>query len=1190
MRKTFTSVPTVRRAALVAVFLGAFGSAGAQSLASIRTADDLRQNIPPQSRSLREVLQEIKNQYGVNFVCKGDLLDNKAASTPAKKEKRLEAVLRSVLEPLGLDYSKMDHKIYLIYPREAAPGKAGASNAPAQPGPGSGSETDGGVFETVSGSKVDVEVSGKVLDSDGQPLVGVNVLLKGTTLGTTSGSDGSYRIGVPEGSTLVFSFIGYVSEEIPVGSRTTLDVVLMPDVQNLQQVVVIGYGTQERKDVSSAIGSVKGEDLKAMAVTGADQAMQGKIAGVNITSNDGTPGGSTKVTVRGIGSINNTEPLYVIDGVMSRQGLTNIVATDIESIDVLKDASATAIYGIQGANGVVIVTTKRGKAGISRLTFDAYYGVSNLHRKLDLLSPEQFVSFSNESINNTNAYRALTGNRAPIPLNPAWANPEDFRNVPGTDWQKEVFKPAVMQDYQLGFSGGKDKTTYAASLGYRNQEGLVPSTSFQRYNFRVNLDHQATDFFKLGASVSNTFSSTYGVFNNNLGGGMVMYTLLQTPLLPVRQPGYEDYYAVNPSSALVPNAEFYYPNAPNPVYYAELQTRRNNASNFYGSLFGELSLPLDLSFRSQIGVYKYDGSVYNFTRKIQSPWDPAASSTGNGGSNNNYLGYGYNWDNTLTYSKGVGDHNISVTAGAVAQLEYNEGYGITQSNFTSEEVPYIGYGDPTQVSVGATRISKVTLFGLLGRVIYGYKNRYLFTANIRRDQSSRFAPDLNTGIFPSASVAWRLSEESFMKSIPALSDLKIRLGWGRIGSQNGIPAYPTYTLLGTGQDYVLGGNLVSGVATTSLGNSRITWEKTESKNIGLDLALLNNALTFTADYYIKDNSDILLQLPIVATGGVGFYPTDVPGPAQNVGKIRNSGVELTATYSRTIKDFTFSVSANGTFNRNEILSLGGPEYLLPPNQINQIGDYVSRFGVGQPIGSFYGYVIDGIFQTQDEVDAANQAAKESPLARDYYQQQFTAPGDFKFRDVNGDKVVDEKDRTYIGNPNPRFSYGLNLSGNYKGFDASLFFQGVEGVDVYNAMGFRLESPGGGNFNRTRRVYEGAWRGEGTSNEFPRLIYDDPNNNNRISTRWVEDGSYVRLRNLQLGYTLPKAVTQAVKMERLRVYVAGQNVFTRTRYSGLDPETGVGQNEGDPNTNYDLNIDRGLYPQPRTFMVGLNVTF
>jgi TonB-linked SusC/RagA family outer membrane protein len=1190
MKKKFILQYTLTKTIFFLYCFSFSGFAYGQSVASLHHQPDAYLNQQSQIYTLREVLQEIKNQYGVNFICKGDLLDNKTVNALTKKEKKLETVLKSILEPLGLNFSKMDNKIYLIFPKGTNTIDDGSKHEGTAPEGKLNEAHSNERFQTLAGTKVNQDVSGKVVDENDQPLVGVNILVKGTTIGTTSSSDGSFAISVPEGSTLVFSFIGYLVEEIVVGNRSIIQVQLMPDIQALQQVVVIGYGTQERKDVSSAIGSVKGADLKAMAVTGADQAMQGKIAGVNITSNDGTPGGSTKVTVRGIGSINNTEPLYVIDGVMSRQGLTNIVATDIESIDVLKDASATAIYGIQGANGVVIVTTKRGKGGSSKLTFDAYYGVSNLHRKLDLLSSEQFVAFSNEAIGNANSYRALTGNRAPIPLNPAWSNPQDFRNVPTTDWQKEVFRPAAMQDYQLGFSGGKDKTTYAASLGYRNQEGMITSTSFKRYNLRVNIDHKATDFLKLGTSLSNTFSTTHGVFNNNLGGGMVMYTLLQTPLLPVRQPGYEEYYAVNPSGVRVPNAEFYYPNAPNPLDYADRQTRKNTSSNFYGSLYGELTLPFDFSFRSQIGVYKYDGSVYNFTRRIKSPWDPAASSSGNGGGNNNYLGYGYNWDNTLSYSKELGDHNISVTAGAVAQMEYNEGFGITQSNFTSEEVPYIGYGDPTQVSIGSTRISKVTLFGLLGRVIYGYKNRYLFTANIRRDQSSRFAPDLNTGIFPSASVAWRVSEEDFMKLIPVLSDMKIRLGWGKIGSQNGIPAYPTYTLLGTGQDYVLGGNLVSGVATTSLGNAAITWEKTESKNIGLDLALFNNAFTFTADYYVKDNSDILLQLPIVATGGVGFYPTDVPGPAQNVGKIRNSGLELTATYSRSIKEFTFSVSGNGTFNKNEILSLGGPEYLLPPNQINQIGDYVSRFGVGQPIGSFYGYVIDGIFQTQAEVEAANRAAKESPLNRDYYQQQFTAPGDFKFRDINGDKVVDEKDRTYIGNPNPKFSYGFSLSGNFKGFDASLFFQGVQGVDVYNAMGFRLESPGGGNFNRTRRVYEGAWRGEGSTNEFPRLNYDDPNNNNRISTRWVENGSYLRLRNLQLGYSLPKTISQAVKMEKLRVYVAGQNVFTKTKYSGLDPEAGVGQSEGDPNTNYDLNIDRGLYPQPRTFMVGVNVTF
>jgi len=1120
--------------------------------------------------TIEKVFQEIEKQSEYRFFYNEKLLKNSRKITLDIRNSSLKNILDICFKDQPFSYV-IDEKQIIIKQKE--PGVA---------------------IEVVNINPVlitAVEVRGKIANETGVPLSGATVTEKGTRNATSSNAEGNFTIQVADAkAVLVISYVGYNSMEVATAGKNDLIVTLSLLTGSLNDIVVVGYGTQSRKDVSSAIGSLKGSDIKAMAVTGADQAIQGKLAGVNVTSNDGTPGGSTKITIRGIGSLNNTNPLYVIDGVMSKQGLTNIVANDIESIDVLKDASAAAIYGLQGANGVVIVTTKRGKKGKSRLTFDAYSGNSNVGREIEMVSPQQYAEWNNESANLTNAFRTANGRSDLIPLNPDWSNPASLTK--GTNWQDEIFRSAKMSDFQLGISGADEKVNYALSLGYRDQQGLIPTSEYKRLNSRFNIDYKATSFLKVGASISYTGSRTRGVANNNLGGGVVQYTMLYSPLLPVFQPGYPGRYSTIPSESLASNNKFWYAFVPNPFSVFSYTDAKNDVTNLYASAYAEAKLPYGFSAKSQIGLYTYNGASYSWSKSAETPWDPTGANRGqavNGIGVGNYKGYGYNWDNTMNFARKFGDHNINVTAGISAQLEnnYNGSY-VGQSNFINEAVPYLGYGAPSTTVVGPTSISEVTLYGVLGRLIYGYKDKYLITANVRRDQSSRFSEELRTAVFPSASIAWRVSEEKFAKSISFISDLKLRAGWGKIGNQNGIPAYPTYNLLGSGQDYSLNNVLVSGVATTGLGNKSIAWESTVSTNIGVDFTVLNKSLTFTADYYIKDNSQILLQLPIVATGGVGIYPTSVPGPAQNVGRIRNSGFELTATYTKKLGEFDFSVSGNGTWNKNEILDLGGSKYLLPPNIINQLGNFVSRFAVGHSIGEFYGFKTEGIFQNQTEVDAANAKAKVA--GKDYFQEKFTAPGDYKFKDVNNDGFINNEDRTFIGNPNPSFSYGLTLNGAYKGFDFTAFFQGVANVDVFNALAYRTEASYFQPFNRTKRAFEERWTGEGTSNTYPRIIYDDPNNNTRISSRYIESGSYMRMRNIQLGYSLPKSLIAKMKIENLRFYIAGQNLLTFTRYRGLDPEMGVGQSEGNSDTNYDLGIDRGMYPQPKTVMLGLNLTF
>jgi TonB-linked SusC/RagA family outer membrane protein len=921
--------------------------------------------------------------------------------------------------------------------------------------------------------------------------------------------------------------------------------------------------------------------LTKVPAIGIDQALQGRMAGVQVTSNSGDPGSTASVRIRGVGTIGYNDPLYVIDGVPTVGfNLNSINPSDIESIDVLKDASATAIYGSRAANGVVIVTTRRGKTGKTRFSFETYHGVQNAWRKVPLLNGPQHATVISEAISNANAQRSGTL----LKPNPAFS---DLSSVPTrTDWQDELFRPAGIHDYQLAASGGNDKSTFALSGSYRTQDGIVLNSSFQRYTFRLNSDHKVTQKLKVGNSLTFANSRSSNQVSNEEWNGVLFNALIMPPQLPLLMDSLGRYAE---SEDLGPGSDLYYGRGRNPIRQAVQDDRSDVIQRLLASGYAQYEIINGLVLRSDVGIdlttnrsKRYELSFYR-----DGIINPAILQQAV------YNGRYWNWDNTLTYSHRFGErHSVTALVGTAALDGYSEGLTAGRVGGFPSDAPanrFLTLGNPSSATNGSD-VGEFSLFSTFARAAYGFNDKYLITATIRRDGSSKFLGRNKHGVFPSASVGWRISQEPFMQSLGFVSDLKLRASWGETGNQEVGSNYPFLTLLGTGADYLFGTSqsLMQGVAPATRGNPDIKWETITQKDIGLDLALLENRILLTADYYIKETRDMLLQVPIPGLGG------RAEAPFVNAGSVRNRGVELAVTYRKTGGDFRYSVSFNGSHNTNEVTSLGAGKYIESPF-LFRTGVPLTRTAVGHPIGSFYGFVTDGLFQSQEEVDAANALGDPTQP----FQSPGTSPGDIRFRDIAGppdengnptapDGRIDANDRTFIGSGIPKMNYGLNFSASWKNFDFSLFFQGVQGVDIINGSRFFTESVRGDAGNKATSILD-YWRPDNRDTSVPRLSYDDPNENNRASDRFVENGAYARLKNIQLGYSLPSSLTDRIGLATFRVYISSQNLFTITRYTGYDPEVGVNQNNmGNQFKNLEVGVDRGNYPQARIFLVGVNI--
>ncbi len=976
-------------------------------------------------------------------------------------------------------------------------------------------------------------VSGTVTDDLGTPLPGVTVLVRGTSNGASTGVDGKFYINnVLPTDVLVFAFIGMASQNITVGDNTTFNVTMLESVESLDEVVVVAYGEQSRATVTGAVATIDANEISALPVTNAEQALQGRAPGLTIVNN-GVPGSTPLVLIRGLGTFGNNSPLFVVDGVIVGN-LSGISPSDIENVSILKDASTTAIYGAQGSNGVVLVTTKRGKVGRSILSFEAYSGVQFNNERYDVM--------------NTVEYLQHAGNNfGIIPNRPL----ETFQN--NTDWQDEIFQTGVIQDYKLNYSGGNEKGNYFFSAEYLSQEGVIINTGFDRYSFRAN---STKNFGKL--TVGETMSVSFGKQKPELSGGgrtLIVHAIKAAPYLPVFNPNNEGGFQGPSSSNDGQDAE-------NPVRVQTHPRAVNNTLGIIGNIYAELEIIQGLNFKSQVGLDFFTGNNSNFTASFND--DNVVGSTTHA-QNFASFGRGYNqgrtlvFTNSLRYNTTIAEkHNLEVLALAEKFENKNFGFGGSARNLITNEIQQFGATNQT-IGSGSGETQRM---GYLGRVNYNYDHRYIASFSIRRDASSRFGSNNRWGTFPSASIGWNVSKELFLEN-SRISNLKLRASYGFVGNDK-IGDYQYSATLTGGFEYPLGGGNGAGVTANGGSNPDLKWEETSMLNVGLDIGVFNDKLTASLEYYRNKSDDLLLSLPAPLSNGI-----NAGNITANVGSVETIGFEAAIGYNNSFsEDLSFSANLNIGTSSNEVLSLGSLEFFEGGAMKDGKGN-ISRTVVGESLFHFYGFKSDGIYQTQEEVDAVFSANPGQTVVQ---------PGDVRYLDLNGDGNITSEDRTIIADPYPDFTFGLDLSVNYKRFDFNLYLTGIQGVDIYNTNKYDLEAGANRLFNGSPVLLD-SWTETNPSNTQPRL--PGAPQNHGISDRYVEDGSFTRIKNISLGYTIPESITKGY-LSNVRVYASAQNLLTFTNYTGLDPEIGQG--------NQEFGIDRGRYPQPKSVILGVQVSF
>lgn len=997
------------------------------------------------------------------------------------------------------------------------------------------------------------EITGKVTNEVGNPLQGVTVTLKGTTTATTTDAAGMYHIAINQSdAVLVFTTIGYETQELSVGETTIVDVVMRELVSDLDEVVVIGYGTQRRSEITGAIASVSGEEIRKVTAGGFQEALQGKVAGVNITPTSGQPGGALDMNIRGVTTFGNANPLFVIDGIpvltdgSSRNfnPLASLNPENIESMQILKDASASAIYGARAANGVVIITTNRGEAGATQVQFKTTAGFSDVTKFLPLMTSAQYMEYATDAYENA-------GRTIPVSL----VEPLKSENLQtNTDWQEEGFKRAASQNYWLSISGGSELSNYSFSLGYLDQDGTLPNSSYERYSARINADFKIGKRVRVGETVELSRSKWTGTFNQ--ASYTIRQLLQQSPTVPVYDPdaigGYDG-----------PRLEYSPVGRQNTIGTLALTDSWNADNKVMGNTYIEVDILPGLTNRFTAGGEMIFTNVFDFVPTFQmgERVNAMARLNENNGSNSSYI-----VENVLTYKKTFNNmHDLTVVAGLSQQKSWIKDIGVAVRDFPNNDLRTIGASFENRNITGAE--TGWALRSQLARVNYSYKQRYNLMATVRRDGSSRFGKNNRYGVFPSLSGSWILKRERFLENVNAISGLTLRASHGQVGSQ-AIDNFAQYATVEQAVNYVFGvdQSLSPGSAYLSLGNPDLKWEVTTQTNIGVDAGFLDNRLSVVMDYYVKNTDDILLRLPVPTTSGI----RRTAGAFVNAGSLQNKGFEFTATYRDRINDFEYSLSGNFATNNNEITSLNaGKPIIAQLNSGKQSALTITQ--EGGEVGAFYGYIMEGIFQDWDEVNG-------------HASQSGSAPGDIKYRDLDGNNVINANDQTTIGSPFPDFTYGFNFNFLYKDFDLSIALNGKQGHQLYNLIWSDLNE-GEGDNNATTEMLN-RWSPDNPDTDIPRAVTGNPGQNTRPSTRFIEDGSFLRIQNVQLGY----ALTNALKRwnASLRIYIAANNLATFTNYKGYNPEIGL-LTEGS-RSSLTRGIDFGMYPIPRTFEAGLQLGF
>lgn len=1073
-------------------------------------SQNARVNIRMSNVKLDKILNEIESQTDYLFIYNNQVNINKIASVKAKNE-AVAQVLDKILSGTGINYEL--EGTHIILTTEAVK----ENNARQQ-------------AKTITGT---------VVDAGGEPIIGANIRIKGTTTGTITDIDGNFSIEAEPKSVIEISYIGYLTQEMVINNQKSIRILLREDTKTLDEVVVIGYGVQKKADLTGSVANINTEKLNTQSNANIGQALQGKIAGVDIVSQGGAPGSGARIMVRGIGTLNNAAPLYIVDG-MYMSSIDNINPNDIASIDVLKDASSAAIYGSRAANGVIIVTTKEGTntEGKPIIDLSINLGISTASKSLDMLDAKGWAEV-------TTVARQAIGK-------PALDMATDLANKPDNDWQDIMFRPALMQNYNLSVKGGGKYSTYYTGLGYFNQDGVVKGTNYQRYNIQSKNDYKR-GIFSAGTNLILSFSQDKPLHEESRGG-MIGTILQNVPTLEkyddTREGGYGGTYG-----DVV--------NIPHPLAMVDdnIMNRYNENVKIFANLYAQIEFFKGLKYRLNLTPdfsferYKKYLNKYDFGLTTNN----VTQLTERQRRRRNIL-----VENLLTFDRTFGDHKISALAGYTYQdsrYRHLQAYG--------EELPEgleeIDAATTNRSNQGNS--SRSVLTSILGRAFYSYQNKYLFTATIRRDGSSKFGKNNRYGYFPSFSLGWNVAEEKFMKNINWLDQLKVRGGYGVLGNQE-IDNYQYSSTITTGINYPDGnGGLIQGAFPKDFANPDIKWEETAMTNVGIDFMAFNNRLSLTADWYVKNTKDILLTVPIpISSGGAN-------DPIRNAGKIRNTGFEFNVGWmDQPNPDVSYGVNFIGSFNTNKVIAMGTESGSIKGGSTNQ-NITTSETKAGYPIGGYWLISTDGYFNSQEEVDAYVKDGKKIQPAAE--------PGDVKFVDANHDGVINDDDRVYQGSAFPDFTFALNGNVRYKNFDLSIGLQGVLGNKIYNATRQTLEDvTKGTNFLASCLDY---WTPDNKNAAHPRLTWDDPNRNTRAeSDRYLENGSYLRLRSVQLGYTFPQTWFKGA-IQHARLYINAENLFTITSYSGYSPDVNA------DNANY-RGFDNFIYPTNRVFMLGLNVTF
>jgi len=1085
-------------------------------------------NLSASNQALREVVKEIEKNSDYRFFYNDDLSGLAAKVSIQVQNGTIASVMDQLSKQADIAYAIRDNKQVILTAKVQQQ------------------------YRTIHGT---------VTDQNGEAMIGANVLEKGTTNGTITDMDGTFSLNVPNNATLIVSYLGYETQEVAVGTRTSLNITLREDALAIEEVVVVGYGTMRKSDLTGAVAKVSTDELTQLSTIDIGKAIAGRVAGVDVVSNSGAPGATNKIRIRGYGSINSSDPLYVVDG-FPVSDIDYLSPQDIESLEILKDASATAIYGSRGANGVILIKTKGGKYN-TRTSINAtvYGSMSSMTKKIDLLNAWEFATLKKELYANANQQ-----------LSPVTQSMFDYvieNKYQGTDWQDEVARTGYAQNYNVDVTGGTDRQSYSVGATYSKTQGVLKYNNLDVITARFNNTYKLNLGITLGVNVvySNR-QNKGGNGDGNYYGSIWPAVMRADPIMPAWDEETDNWGEMRFSdSAYQPARQLYFGSS----------KFSNNSSDM---LIGNLSLQFDdiagvkgLSFRTQYGMRKNYGSTKSYTPV----WYVAADQN----NPNSRLSVGrtnfdsWLWNGYLSYNNVFGKHSINTTLGAETQ-EFKGTYltGSASDVPEAENMRYINLTETVSSRSASEMMStwdRMASFFIRGN--YTYDSKYMLTVTARADGSSKFAAGNRWGYFPSFSLGWNMAEEGFMKDASTPFDqLKVRAGYGLVGNSNSAQSGDPYALMvpGSYTNAVLGDAIIVGAEQQKLPNPKLKWEAAEQYNIGVDFSMLNMRLSGTVDYFIRNTIDMILASQIPMYGGI-------TRPNENVGKMQNKGLEVTLRWSDRIgEDFDYSLSANASFIRNKVLKLASEDPIYSSN-IARLQQPFTRTEVGKEMAYFYGYETDGIFQSWDEINSYKTASGD-------LMQPYAEPGDVKFvKNADDGLPINDKDRIYLGSGMADLTFGLNATAGYKGFDIQLFLQSSLGNEIANAAVMDLYSSDFGQWNMSAEMMN-RWTGAGSTNKYPRLTMTDMNQNSRFSDRYIEDGSYVRVKNLQLGYTLPVDLTQKIKIQRLRFYVSADNLCVFTKYTGFDPE--LGDYIGSPLNN---GIDLATYPRPRTIIAGLNIT-